>query len=724
MKSNLKNTNKNRRFSQILFSPSRNIKNQKESTDEPIKNTDLYKKNTSSNRARIVFFYKMKYLLKKRIYSPYFDTATNYNKMIINNILSNGVSSIKERYTEMLNEIETNDLVCKFVLIEDVYYFLKYLVVVYDKFHKQYPNYLKDINVYYFMSQYLIKKQKNYDYTKENNKYIYITEKIKKLFSQRSPIETKLITANLSHSDSEEENYHRFKQLQGQGFDIDLENSEDSINKLESLVGKIDKNLANPQNLPIYVRSRSKSLKNIDTFLIKYSNFEKPKKVKWSMLYGISPKKFLRSKKKKGTEIKHDRKKVFIETVIEKTKVKKKLFKKIKKEELRKSLLKKRNEINEIRKIILENDVGKNNTLLDVVKRGFVFNDNENKVSNKNLLISSYKKKDIKFDDNKLQTKNEKTIKEKIMKLHQNNNLNPNNYYNVINHNLFKKKKFIIKNLNDCLNEYRFYNQIIKNSLQRQKYYEKRVIPGLFNNKVHTLFNINNINEKSNKPKIYPSIGNATPIQQKYYNKSCGSSCKKLTKGRKVLINKKIKINNLLLPYSNSKNKSEYYTEGASFESEKRNSKLFINQMQRLENSIYTYYKSNKKEKGIPLSHYKLNYFNNINLTDINDSEIKLKNKKFRNNVLTINTEYNIKSISKNKMDDYLRKNREKIFLLKINNNNNNKYLPLNIKNNNNKNIKEEKSQTLNNFNSLQKIKKQNAIKIKFSNTFNTIYKL
>ena len=61
------------------------------------------------------------------------------------------------------------------------------------------------------------------------------------------------------------------------------------------------------------------------------------------MLYGITTKKFLRSKKKKGTEIKSDRKNVFIGKVIEKTKLKKKLFKKVKKEELRQSLIKKRN---------------------------------------------------------------------------------------------------------------------------------------------------------------------------------------------------------------------------------------------------------------------------------------------------------------------------------------------------------------------------------------------
>ena len=720
MKSILKDSKKHRRFSQILFNPSDKIETQKklhESIDESIKNSELYKQNLSTIKARIVFFYRMKYFLKKRICSPYLETATNYNKMIINNILSNKISTTKERYTEMLNEIESSDLICKYILRKDVYYFLKYLIVVYDKFHRQYPNYLKDINVYFFMSHYLLKKQKVYDLIKKNNNYVYIQKKIRRLLSHKFR-DIKLITSNLSHDDTEEENYTKFKQMQGQGFDIDIENSQDSINKLESLVEKLDQNLENPKKSEIYLRVRSKSLRNIDTFLIKNTKLKKPKKVKWSELYDITTKRIMRHQKKRVTEVKFNRKKVFIEKVVEKAKKNKKINKKMTKEELKQNLIKKRNEINEIRKLILENDVGKHNTILDVVKRGFVFNDNDKKMNHRNLLISSYKKKNIKFDENKIENNNQINIKEKIMKIQQKNqNINSKNFNNGINYNLFKKRKYIIKNLNDCLNEYRFYNKIVQNSSQREKYYEKRVIPGLFSNKITNLFNLNNINEKSNKTKIIPLV-NMTPQHQKLYNKSCGSSCKKLSKERKAIFNRKINLDNLMLPYNNDKNKSEYYTESVSIESESKNSKLFSNRMERLENSIYNYYKTNKKDGRISFGDYKLNYFNIINLTDVDDTSVKIKKKKIKNNILNINTEYNSNPNSKNKFEDYLRKNKEKLFVLKVNNNNeNNKNWTLGI--NNNKRIKEENSQTLNICNNYQKLKNQNPKNIRFSNLLN-----
>ena len=53
-------------------------------------------------------------------------------------------------------------------------------MVIYDKFHIQYPNYLKDINVCNFMSKYLNIKQNYLDRIKETNNSNYIQTKIKK----------------------------------------------------------------------------------------------------------------------------------------------------------------------------------------------------------------------------------------------------------------------------------------------------------------------------------------------------------------------------------------------------------------------------------------------------------------------------------------------------------------------------------------------------------------
>ena len=152
---------KKKRFSEILFNAfeaNRIKKDKLNQVEGPIKNSEFYKKNIFTKRARIIFFFKLKYSLQKKISAKYFDSTRNYNRMIINNILSNEISLIKERYTEMLYEIEMNDLLMKYIPRKDVYIFLKYLVVVYDKFNIIYPNYIKDIKVYNFMSNYIIRK--------------------------------------------------------------------------------------------------------------------------------------------------------------------------------------------------------------------------------------------------------------------------------------------------------------------------------------------------------------------------------------------------------------------------------------------------------------------------------------------------------------------------------------------------------------------------------------
>ena len=404
MKSYNNNIKKNKRISQLLIETFNTNKKQDAKLDGPIKNSELYKKNIISSKERIIFFYKMKYSLKKKISSIYLDTSTNYNKMIINNILANRISVIKEKYTEMLNEIETNDLLIKYIPKKNVHFYLKYLVVVYDKFYIPFPNYFKDIYIYYFMSQYLLKKQKIINETRENNKYIYIQKKIQNLFSNQK--EAKILSSHLSNSDSDYENFGKLKYMKGH--DINAENSQKSWDKLQDLLDKFKED-ENRKKLRIYIRARSKSIKNIDTLFINYSELKKPKKIKWKELYEIQNKKMTRNKKRKGTEVKVNRNKVVIEKVVEKCK-NKRLLKKRTIEERRKNLLDKKNEITEIKRILTLNDVEKNNKILDVVKRGFLFiNDNDNdknRNKKKTNLINSYNKNDT--EEDKIETNKDK----------------------------------------------------------------------------------------------------------------------------------------------------------------------------------------------------------------------------------------------------------------------------------------------------------------------------
>jgi hypothetical protein len=160
-------------------------KNKKITEKEIKKNSEIHKRNSLLKKENLKFKYKMEYFVAKKL-NYYYNDKCNYFKLIINSILSNNNSKIKQNYIEMLYEIETKDLLSQYILKRDVYYFLKYLLVVYDKFRIQFPTYLKDINVYNFMNKYLLVKQKFIDRASKSNYQTYIEENIKNLFSRPS----------------------------------------------------------------------------------------------------------------------------------------------------------------------------------------------------------------------------------------------------------------------------------------------------------------------------------------------------------------------------------------------------------------------------------------------------------------------------------------------------------------------------------------------------------
>ena len=59
----------------------------------------------------------------------------------------------------------------------------------------------------------------------------------------------KIISSRISESESEEK-IVKLKQIRGQGFDVDVENSQDSLDKLHNLVENLDKE----PEIPIYKR--------------------------------------------------------------------------------------------------------------------------------------------------------------------------------------------------------------------------------------------------------------------------------------------------------------------------------------------------------------------------------------------------------------------------------------------------------------------------------------
>jgi hypothetical protein len=135
------------------------------------------------------------------------------------------------------------------------------------------------------MSKYLLKKQKFIDRASESNYHTYIHENIKKLFSNDISLDSRFFQSKMSPDSSKEENYLKIQQIRDQGFEIADENSQDSLDKLQNLILKFGRSTKKKDKGKEYKRTKSKSIKTIDTFLLKYINGEKKKRVKWTNLY-------------------------------------------------------------------------------------------------------------------------------------------------------------------------------------------------------------------------------------------------------------------------------------------------------------------------------------------------------------------------------------------------------------------------------------------------------
>jgi len=679
-------------------------KNKKISKKDTNKNSEIHKRNSLLKKENFKFIFKMKFLVAKRLNHHYNDKC-NYFKLIINSILSNNNSKTKQDYIEMLYEIETKDLLSKYILKRDVYYFLKYLLVVYDKFHIQFPNYLKDINVYNFMSKYLLVKQKFIDRASKSNYQTYIEENIKNLFSRHPSQDSKFFQSKISHDTSYEENRVKKKQIRGQGFDLDDEDSQDSLEKLEDLVTKmntIPKNKGSDSER-IFKRTRSKSIKITNSFLIKYFNIEKDTLVNWNSLYKMKGKNPMRRQKKGMTEIASNRHKVNFEK-IKVNKENKENKKKIKKKSKNKNIKIKKNEIKEIKKLFLINDFGKNNKVLNFMKKGTLFITEGKRNNNKKNLNSKNKTENIKLDK----------IKEKYKTLYKSEKIYKynNDEHNRENYLLKKNIKSIVRNLNDGLNEYRFYNKIKYNLSEKQKYFNTRISSGIFNNKANLFLNLRSINAKNtnidNNRKFPSLLETKSSSHKKYNNTSEKKPCKKLNKNNNNIYHKKLIKHNLWLSIYNLKKEDNNYIHKIITDKNEENPREINNHIERIESSIYNFIKSNRM-KNKNLLKYEFNNSNNIN-------KISTKNS---SNKIYMKTEPSLGFADDSKFKN--NKSKEKNFLLRNSNIIFNNYKGENYKLNkydtlsmSDKNIKKEICQTLGNNGKSNK----STLKICFSDTF------
>ena len=583
-------------------------KNKKITEKEIKKNSEIHKRNSLLKKENLKFKYKMEYFVAKKL-NYYYNDKCNYFKLIINSILSNNNSKIKQNYIEMLYEIETKDLLSQYILKTDVYYFLKYLLVVYDKFRIQFPTYLKDINVYNFMNKYLLVKQKFIDRASKSNYQTYIEENIKNLFSRHPSQDSKFFQSKISHDISEEENHVKKKRIRDQGFDVDDEDSQDSLEKLENLVTKMNIIPKKKDSEIIFKRARSKSIKNTSSFLAKYFNIEKDKLVNRNYLYKMNRKNPMRSNIKTMTANISNRHKVNFEKII----VNKESKKKIKKKSKNKNIKAKKNEIKEIKKFFLLNDFGKNNKLFNFKKKGILFITEGKRNNNKKNLNSKNKTQNIKLDK----------IKEKYKTMHKSEKIYN---YNHDKHNkdyyLMKKNiNFIVRSLNEDLNEYPFNNKIKYNLSGKKKYYNTKITSGIFNNKTNLLLNLRSINSKNTNMDKNRQLLETISSSYKKYNTIDQKPCKKLNKYNNNIYHRKLIKHNLWLSIYNLKKENNDYIHKIITEKNEENPREINNQIERIENSIYNFFKTNSM-KNKSLFKYEFNnphYINKITTKNSNN---------------------------------------------------------------------------------------------------------
>ena len=201
----------------------------------------------------------------------------NYYVMLVSNLVTNKPNVIKYKYIELLNLIETKELLSYYYNKYESRIKLVYLTKLISKNTKNFPNYLKNPSIYFIMINYIIKKEnmilhaeKNLKinnlkaqllkYTKkEKNNYVPL-EKVIESFTDTDSIyfEKKLfdISDSISYSSSSSDN--------------------DSINKVQNLIDDmsllLDKCENNGANASIIIRKSSKKMKKIRKNFIRFNS--------------------------------------------------------------------------------------------------------------------------------------------------------------------------------------------------------------------------------------------------------------------------------------------------------------------------------------------------------------------------------------------------------------------------------------------------------------------
>ena len=179
---------------------------------------------------------KRQNILYKNINQYSINNSSNYYKMIINNLLSDKPNKLKSHFTEVLNVIETKDLLTNYFLKKESRIKLKYLTNLFAQNIRIYPNYIKNEKIYNIMSNYLIEKEKLILRIEKNKKHI-LKKDILKYLNKDKRIEIKKEISSFTDSS----NYNIKDNLSdlNSSFSYSCNNKNDTINKVKNIINDI-----------------------------------------------------------------------------------------------------------------------------------------------------------------------------------------------------------------------------------------------------------------------------------------------------------------------------------------------------------------------------------------------------------------------------------------------------------------------------------------------------
>ena len=256
-------------------------------------------KEKKNERIRQNILLKIKQKYSQRVPSDYYI-------MIISNLLSPKQNKLKSNYTELLNIIETKELLSNYFIIKESKIKLVYLTKLFANNIKIFPNYILNDKIYHIMSNYLIEKERLIVRIENNTRINILKEKLLQYTNKEKEkergieeIETsKNRKAIDSFSDSSKfylEEKLKDLEIKENSFNYSYGKKSDSINKVKDLINDISKFLNN------------NDIDNVGDYSKENKKFLKEKKIKIKLNYLDKKPILLKSLKKNEDYIKKTR---------------------------------------------------------------------------------------------------------------------------------------------------------------------------------------------------------------------------------------------------------------------------------------------------------------------------------------------------------------------------------------------------------------------------------